>query len=31
MSEDPFFGPSEDSIWNACIGQLGDELHYVEG
>ncbi|WP_136626015.1 hypothetical protein, partial [Bradyrhizobium macuxiense] len=31
MSEDPFFGLSEDSTWNACIGQQGDELHYVEG
>src|ERR1700692_2684354 len=31
MSEDSFFGPSEDATWNACIGQQGDELHYVEG
>lgn len=31
MSEDPFFSLSEDSTWNACIGQQGDELHYVEG
>jgi hypothetical protein len=31
MSEDPFFGPSEDSTWNACIGQQGDQLHYIEG
>jgi hypothetical protein len=31
MSEDPFFGLSDDSTWNACIGQQGDELHYVEG
>jgi hypothetical protein len=31
MSEDPFFGLSEDSTWNACIGQQGDELHYIEG
>jgi hypothetical protein len=31
MNEDPFFGPSEDATWNACIGQQGDELHYVEG
>ncbi|MET4322498.1 hypothetical protein [Bradyrhizobium sp. RT5a] len=31
MSDDPFFGLSGDSTWNACIGQQGDELHYVEG
>jgi hypothetical protein len=31
MSEDPFFGLSEDGTWNACIGQQGDELHYVDG
>ncbi|MFK4562875.1 hypothetical protein ABIF94_003477 [Bradyrhizobium ottawaense] len=31
MSEYPFFSLSEDSTWNACIGQQGDELHYVEG
>ncbi|MCK1715031.1 DUF3775 domain-containing protein [Bradyrhizobium sp. 143] len=31
MSEDPFFGLSGDSTWNACIGTQGDELHYVEG
>uniref|UniRef100_Q07SV8 HEPN domain-containing protein n=1 Tax=Rhodopseudomonas palustris (strain BisA53) TaxID=316055 RepID=Q07SV8_RHOP5 len=31
MSEDPFFGLSGDSTWNACIGPQGDELHYVEG
>ncbi|WP_316187982.1 MULTISPECIES: hypothetical protein [unclassified Bradyrhizobium] len=31
MSDDPFFGLSEESTWNACIGKQGDELHYVEG
>ena len=28
---DPFFQVVHDGQWNACIGQQGDELNYVEG
>ncbi|MBR0951679.1 DUF3775 domain-containing protein [Bradyrhizobium canariense] len=31
MSHDPFFTLPPDGTWNACIGQQGDELHYLDG
>jgi hypothetical protein len=29
--QDPFFGPTDDRQWNACIGRQGHELNYVDG
>jgi hypothetical protein len=31
ITHDPFFRPSEDTIWNACIGPQGHEENYVDG
>jgi hypothetical protein len=30
-SDDPFFKRHADSLWNACIGEQGDEENYVDG